>query len=251
MESGTLQERCNYFAKQGKNDPAWAFSNIFRYIQSEKNRVEHKQITGGTLRNSIKTIKMFCEISDLPIAWKKISRGLPRGKRYADDRAPTIEEIRTILKYPDRRINPIVLTVSSCGFRLGSWDYLKWGNVQPIKRGGQVIAAKLVIYAGDDDEYFSFITPEAYYSINDWMNYRRECGELISEDSWVIRNLWNSTNPKGKGSITLPKNLKSTGVKQLMQRALFAQGLRKKLENGKKRHEFQANHAFRKWFKTR
>ena len=36
-----------------------------------------------------------------------------------------------------------------------------------------------------------------------------------------------------------------------MQRALFAQGLRKKLEQGKKRHEFQANHAFRKWFKTR
>jgi hypothetical protein len=47
------------------------------------------------------------------------------------------------------------------------------------------------------------------------------------------------------------RNLKSTGVKQLMQRALFAQGLRKKLKGGKKRHEFQANHAFRKRFKTR
>lgn len=83
------------------------------------------------------------------------------------------------------------------------------------------------------------------------MNYRRECGESINGDSWVMRTLWNSINPKGKGRINLPKNLKSTGVKQLMQRALFAQGVRKKLENGKKRHEFQANHAFRKWFKTR
>ena len=110
---------------------------------------------------------------------------------------------------------------------------------------------KLVVYGGDDDEYFSFITPEAYHSINDWMTYRRECGELINEDSWVMRNLWNSTTTKGKGNINLPRNLKSTGVKQLMQRALFAQGLRKKLEKGKKRHEFQANHAFRKWFKTR
>ena len=108
-------------------------------------------------------------------------------------------------------------------------------------RGNQVVAAQLVIYSGDDDEYFSFVTPEAYHSINDWMNYRRECGELINGDSWVMRNLWNSTNPKGKGCINLPKNLKSTGVKQLMQRALFGQGLRKKLENGEKRHEFQAN----------
>ena len=36
-----------------------------------------------------------------------------------------------------------------------------------------------------------------------------------------------------------------------MQRALFAKGLKKKLEKGKKRHEFQANHAFTKWFTTR
>jgi len=42
---------------------------------------------------------MFCEISDLSIPWKNISRGLPTGKRYADDRAPTIKEIKTILKY--------------------------------------------------------------------------------------------------------------------------------------------------------
>jgi hypothetical protein len=98
---------------------------------------------------------MFCEISDLPIPWKKISRGLPRGRRYADDRAPTIEEIRMILKYPDRRIKPIVLTVSSCGFRLGSWDYLKWRNYNPIRRSNRVIAAKLLVSDVDDDEYFS------------------------------------------------------------------------------------------------
>ena len=93
-------------------------------------------------------------------------------------------------------------------------------------RGNQVIAAKLVVYGGGDVEYFSFLTPEAYHSINDWMTYRRECGELINEDSWVMRNLWNSTTPKGKGTINNPRNLKSTGVKQLMQRALFAKGLK-------------------------
>ena len=27
-EECTLEERCNYFAKLGKNDPSWAFSNI-------------------------------------------------------------------------------------------------------------------------------------------------------------------------------------------------------------------------------
>ena len=71
----TLEERCKYFAKLGKNDPSWAFSNILRYVQSEKNRVEKKQMTGGTIRNTIKTIKMFCETSDVSVPWKNISRG--------------------------------------------------------------------------------------------------------------------------------------------------------------------------------
>ena len=82
--------------------------------------------------------------------------------------------------------------------------------------------------------------------------YRRECGELINGDRWIMRNLWNSTTPKGKGNIDHPKNLKSTGVKQLMAASPFCSRMQKeRLEQGKKRHEFQANHAFRKWFKTR
>ena len=36
-----------------------------------------------------------------------------------------------------------------------------------------------------------------------------------------------------------------------MEGSQRAQGIRKKLEKGKKRHEFQADHGFRKWFKTR
>jgi hypothetical protein len=57
--------------------------------------------------------------------------------------------------------------------------------------------------------------------------------------------------PKGKGIVTLPKKLKSTGIKRLIENALWAQRVRIKLESGKRRHEFQADHGFRKWFKTR
>ena len=36
-----------------------------------------------------------------------------------------------------------------------------------------------------------------------------------------------------------------------MERALWAQGIRTKLKEGKKRHEFQVDHGYRKFFKTR
>jgi hypothetical protein len=47
----------------------------------------------STVRNYVKSIKLFCEMADIPVAWKKITRGLPRGRKYADDRIPTLEEL--------------------------------------------------------------------------------------------------------------------------------------------------------------
>jgi hypothetical protein len=90
----TMEERCNLFAANGLKDPNWAFSCIVKFFQFQRERVEKEEITGATLRNFVKAIKLFCEMSDIPVTWKKISRGLPKIRRYADDRAPTIEEIQ-------------------------------------------------------------------------------------------------------------------------------------------------------------
>ena len=48
---------------------------------------------------------------DQPLVnWKKIARGLPRARKFALDRVPTIEEIRKLCEYPDRRIKAIIYT---------------------------------------------------------------------------------------------------------------------------------------------
>ena len=57
----------------------------------------------------------------------------------------------------------------------------------------KLLQLKVKIYSEDDEEYFSFITPEAFHARNDWMNYRKGCGENINENSWVMRNLWDVT----------------------------------------------------------
>ncbi len=254
IEGNTFENRCNSFAIKGTEDPKWAFNLILRFVQFEKERVEGKKITAGTLRNSVKTIKTFCEVTDVTIAWRKISRGLPRAKRYADDRAPTLEEIRKIAEYPDRRMKPMIYTMASSGIRVGAWDHLKWGHVIPIKKDGKVVAAKMIVYSGAADEYFTFISSEAYIALESWINYRKASGEYISNESWVMRTLWNSTRPKENSlankRVNDPQKLNSIGVKRLIERALWAQGLRTNLGIGKKRHEFQTDHGFRKWFKT-
>ena len=114
-------------------------------------------------------------------------RGLRTSRKYGDDRAPTLEEIRKIMEYPDRRIGAIVCTMTSSGIRLGAWDDLKWKHVKPIKRSDKVIAAKVVVYCGDAEEYFAFITLEAYYQLEKWM-YRADSGEAIGGESCLMRN---------------------------------------------------------------
>ena len=162
VQGNTIDERCRSFADTAKKDNKWVLNNVLKFLQIYKDRVERKEISGATLRNYVKTIKLFCEMNEILIPWKKITRGLPRGRKFADDPAPTTEEIHRLIEYPDRRIRAIVYTMCSSGIRLGAWDHLRLGHITPIKRENEVVAAKIRVYAEDDDEYFSFITPEGY-----------------------------------------------------------------------------------------
>jgi hypothetical protein len=56
---------------------------------------------------------------------------------------------------------------------------MKWGHIAPIKREGEVAAAKLIVYAGGDEQYFSFISSEAWQEVKSWMEYRGQLGVRI------------------------------------------------------------------------
>jgi integrase len=146
--------------------------------------------------------------------------------------------------------------MASAGIRVGAWDYLKYGHITPIERRGKLVSARVLVYAGTPDWYISLLTPEAYREVEAWIKFRNQCGEKISPDSWVMRDLWDTEaairkNMHTTGLVTMPKKLSSVGVKRLIERALWAQGLRRDLEDGKKRHEFATCHSLRKYFKTR
>ena len=96
---------------------------------------------------------------------------MPKGRRYANDRAPVLEEIRMLCEYPDRRIKCIVYVMASSGMRLGGFDFLRWEDISPIVRNEKLIAAKIVVYSGENEEYYSFITAEAYKELANWMEF--------------------------------------------------------------------------------
>jgi hypothetical protein len=121
------------FIENAKGDDQFVYSGFINFIVTQNRRVDRKEITPGTVRNYYKAAKLFCEMNDVIVNWKKIAKGLLREKQYGDDRAPTVSELLQLMKYPDRRIKPIVLVMTSSGIRGGAWDYLKWQHIIPME----------------------------------------------------------------------------------------------------------------------
>lgn len=251
---GVLEQQAKNFLLKARSDVQWAQDNFMRFLEYHKQKVRDGEKAAGTVVNYYRATKLFCEMNELDLRWKKISRGLPRTKKSSNDRAPTIEELRKLVEYPDRRIKSIIYSMASSGIRIGAWDYLRWKHVTPVyDEKDELIAAKLLVYAGEPEEYYSFMTPEAYQALENWMNFRSSYGEKITGESWLMRDLWQTTNINYGakwGLATAPKKLHHLAVKRLIDRALWEQGIREKLEAGQKRHEWKEGHGYRKFFKT-
>jgi hypothetical protein len=128
--------------------------------------------------------------------------------------------------------------MSSSGIRLGAWDYLRWRDIVQVIKDGNTLAARVTVYSGDEEEYYSFITSEAYFELEKWMQYRTEAGETINKNSWLMRQLWNTKQGYYHGIVTDPTQLKSTGIKRLIERTLWAQAIRKKSDLQHKRYNW-------------
>ena len=142
--TGNLDEQAKQFITLCKEESiVLVQEKIIEFISYEIQRSNKGEISLSTIPNYLKAMRLFCEMNDISVSWKKISRGVPRGRQAANDRAPTREEIHRLLEYPDRRIKPIVYAMISSGIRIGAWDFLKRKHVNPFhSENGEVVAAK-------------------------------------------------------------------------------------------------------------
>lgn len=252
----TIEEKCNSlynFSQKIENRKALE-SELMRYIHFQQSRVDNKEISSGTLRNYLKAIKHFFTMNDILVNWDKIKKGIPSVNQTSNDRIPEIEEIKSLLSYNDIRIRPIILTMLSSGIRVGAWNWLRWKNVIPIEKEGSTVAAKLIVYYQEPEQYSTYISPEAYSSLKNYMEFRELHGEKITGESWLIRDQWqkmSKTHGHRIGQATLPKKLDSEGIRRLIYDAWKIQGvISVRTSNSEGKTHFKSSHGFRKFFQT-
>jgi hypothetical protein len=85
------------------------------------------------------------------------------------------------------------------------------------------------------------------------MDFRASYGEEITVESPLIRDIFrmkNVVNSARAGLAKYPQQLQYDGVKRLINRTLWDQGLREPLAQGQRRHPWKAAHGLRKFHYT-
>jgi hypothetical protein len=106
-----------------KENPDLVQQKIISFVNLRKKRIEKGEIASGTLKNYVKVIKFFSDRNNnSSINWKIIYIGLPHLKQHSEDRIPTVEEIKRLIGFEDRRIfnshDPIggIFELGGCNF---------------------------------------------------------------------------------------------------------------------------------------
>ncbi|MGI0026819.1 MAG: site-specific integrase [Nitrosopumilaceae archaeon] len=232
----------NFFVELARKNPDLASNIIATFIKEAKKLVDEKKLHPNSLPNHIKPIKVLLDANRIPIHWKSLYRLYPRKQTSSDDRAYTREELQKMIEVaPDITDNLIIQLFSSGGFRLEAWNYFTWKDVIFFQNKNESYdGAALLVYHGDPESYWTFITPEACHTLELYREkWKSDIGNYPKPDDPLLKSV----------KYPVVHRLNALGVKKRVEKIVKQIGLRPPLE-GKKRHEVPLDHGFRKYFNT-
>jgi hypothetical protein len=220
------------------------------YVVLLQNKVNNQEITARTCITMIPPIKLFCEMNDIILNWQKIGRLLPRGSNNAADEAYTREQIKKMLEFADLRTKIPILFMASSGMRLGGFQSLTDGGIKPIhdEKSGKLLAAHIVVYKGTDEEYDTFISPEAYHAYEEYRNLRIKFGENITKNSPILLRRFDVSQDGKTAIIDNTNSVVLATISGIIRTVAYKAGVREASENYVERYNIKIAHGFRKFF---
>jgi integrase len=200
--------------------------------------LKKRELSLSTIKLRFAAVELFLSMNDKILNFKKIRKMFPvQDKKRTGERPWTNEEIKKMLEGTKRLRNKVIIHVlASTGCRIGGLEGLKIKHVEDMPDN----CKSVLFYAGTNEEYVSFLTPEASKILEEYKKERRNAGELVAPESPLFREEYSVGRQKSVGM-----NLKAlrTSMDTVVSKV---RGRGEKW----KRHDVQMNHGFRKRFDT-
>ncbi len=186
-----------------RDNPKAGTNIIAEYIKYFNRLVEKRDIRPNTVPGYPKPIKVLLDTNDVPLYWKRLYHLYPRLVN-SKDRAYTREELQKMMMAARDITDKVILAMFSyAGFRLESWDYFTWRDVIFFKDKEDLFwGAALLVYRGDPESYWTFITPEACnYLVQYREKWRKDFGAYPESETKPQTESEPETKPDSKPTV--------------------------------------------------
>ena len=264
------RQRTNYFYKNSsiKSDsmmvscPTRELQNeLTIYVKFLNSRVENKEISPNSIKGYFYGIKWLLEANgrEGEIKWKQLEALYPKTVRKAGHKGYSTEQVAELLEVANSpKDKALIHFQASIGGRIGIHDHeLLVGHLVPMQYKDMKCYGVL-LYAEDGitveekmereqnevaagESYWSFLTPEATYYLDRYLDERRRNGEVIHEESCLFTTeAINSKYPQ----------LRSHPIRWSIQKLVSKSTVIRKRRAGNQRYDVPVTHGFRKRFNT-
>ena len=189
----------------------------------------------SSVNGKLSALKLFFAMNDIvALNWIKLSKMKPEKKKLTGDKPYTTKDIQDMLQRigPNLKFRCIVHVLSASGMRIGGFSELKLKHIQDMPNG----CRSILVYDDDKAEYTTFIHQEAVEALEGYLESRRNLGEVLGPDSWLIPS---------KHDVRIVND--TVSIRTQMSRYAHKGSVEIKKRG---RYEKQANHAFRKRWDT-
>jgi integrase len=208
--------------------------------------------TFAAIHNYVSAICKYYKMNDVFLNTNKLNQYLPEFRKSKKDRGYAHAEIQRLLDIVDERNRTIILLLASTGMRIGAIPGLRLRNIEKVESEYTDNGIyKITVYEGFKEEYITFTTPECTISIDNYLKFREDYGEKLTQDCFLIREQFDIRDPF---AISKCKEVKAITISRNLINLAERSGIRQKdvLEEGKHRATIRKDvpiaHGFRKFF---
>ncbi|HJR84981.1 MAG TPA: tyrosine-type recombinase/integrase [Nitrososphaeraceae archaeon] len=223
-----------------KMDPAKIQDLLVKYVIDMRD----KSLSSSSITGRLAPIFSILELNDVIVNKRRILKFVGERTRIVKDLAYTIEDIEKMVNISKPRTRLIILIYASTGIRRSALLELKLKHIEKIE---ELKLYKFTIYENSKEEYVTFCTPECAQAIDHYIELRKDAGENINGESWLIRNDFDIHN---EYSVKHPKQTTGINIATILRNTLIKVGLRSLNQPQSMRNEKATTHGFRKFVTT-